>query len=178
MELVKGIPLPERRNLVNNITDDFLKEIKYPIGEHFSYNIARVRRIGSLLSKNLPNYLTDKKQTIQLWARGSSGAIIGSIICAALIQKGFKAILLIVRKDTEKSHWPNPILRENAFNVIVDDFICTGNTMDKILEYMLKVKVKPDAVCVSGHLRQSVFPPFVYGDLKFTISQTYSPIIV
>ncbi len=160
----------EITSLPRHITDAGLRELKYPIGENMSLNIRKIRRMSKIFTDTLPSYLTDKKQLIQFWVRGSSGVLIGSIIASALLYKGFNVRVLVIRKPGESSHMSFPNYETGAFNIIVDDFIESGKTLEAILERMKKCNIRVNALGVTGYLGMNSLDKILNRDLKFTIA--------
>lgn len=91
----------------------------YPIGENIVYNMATIIKLGEFLK----DIESDKR--IILIGRGSSGAIIGGIICS--IVKERRISFIHIKKDGELSHsnardiWVD----NDDLTVFVDDFLAT-----------------------------------------------------
>ena len=101
-----------------------LKLIDYPVGTFISYNTPIIKSMASYIKRKFP------EGTISLWCRGSSGAIIAGIISSNL--KG-RTCIRYISKNNEKRHDKNNHNYETDFHIIVDDFICTGKTIDEII---------------------------------------------
>src|SRR5688572_6087483 len=112
----------------NRIENKNLGTIGYPVGEDF----AGARKLAKEMAKELGKlYRTDP---IYIWCRGSSGAIIASIIGDQLgtVQKIYH-----VKKEGETSHSSYHSTSPDVFaspnrHIIVDDFMATGETIRHI----------------------------------------------
>ena len=84
--------------------------------------------------------------------RGSSGAILSGILIGEMIE--YDIYIYHIKKDGEYSHSSDyyPIDFSNP-NIIIDDFISSGETVNAIFEKIQKVnskELKIDTLCVSG----------------------------
>ena len=121
-----------------------LKLIEYPVGTHISYNISIIKSMANYIKRKFP------EGTISLWCRGSSGAIIAGIISSNLKRKVF---IRYISKNNEKRHDKNNHNYETDINIIVDDFICTGKTIDEIINKSGREKF--DLLIVSGDISKT-----------------------
>lgn len=122
----------------------------YPVGLYMDINYPIIKDMGQLIN----NIFNDKR--IILWCSGSSGSIISSIIYSNYPNK-IRSINY-VRKQNETSHDSKPYFKSNKFfNIIVDDFICTGKTIRNIKEIMKDNNVNIDGLVVSGSIANSKF---------------------
>ena len=113
------------------------KSIKYPVGNNMSPVIDYALDAANTL------YKLFKGDNIALIVRGTSGAIIGSIIATHLMCTfGVQTKIFISRKPNEDCHAGNLEDMDIALNhketepyrfVIVDDFISTGKTLQGII---------------------------------------------
>lgn len=119
---MKLIPYTEDSNPEQ---DDF-----YPVGEHVGYWIKFI----DLITIKLLEIIGDKR--VNIWCSGSSGAIL-----AALLAKSVKNTVLIchVKKEGEDSHHGNIFNKyhKDGFNVILDDFMRSGETINRIYRNMI-----------------------------------------
>ena len=120
----------------------------YPVGDYIVNNISTINAMGEMLLTVIP-----KKKRINLWCMGSSGAIISGLIANILINGCMSRVKIIhIKKVGESSHEDSSFMcaSNSDFNVIVDDFICTGKTIRKIYEKMGEMDCSIDCLCVSS----------------------------
>lgn len=108
---------------MNVIYCDF-HEMQYPVGEYMYYNNATIKQYVEIVKRHFgDNY-------VMLHCMGSSGAIIAGII--AHYSDNIK--INHIKKNGEISHNPEPFkFRREIYNIIVDDFVATGNTIETIM---------------------------------------------
>lgn len=129
---MKHIKLPE-------LTGDI-----YPVGGYMDTAKQYIKFI--LVSIN--PLLIDKK--INLWVRGSSGAILGALFCAYSDNKNI--IISHVKKTNEHTHsWHTPYY-ENGINIILDDFSISGETVNFIYEKMVGLGITKVDFLILDHL--------------------------
>ena len=117
-----------------------LREMNYPIGPNLKVNLPIINNMYRYIKEKFP------EGTITIWCRGSSGAIIAGIISSKL--KG-RARVAYISKPNEKRHdLVSPYKYSAGYNIIVDDFICTGKTIDDIIKKSDRKKF--DLLIVSG----------------------------
>lgn len=138
------------------VTDNKLKAMDYPVGETIAFNLPIINHYTSIIKR-----LTEKQhkeKTIILYCRGSSGAIIAGIIASQLTEK--KVIVAHVKKDGESSHAGKPTYsEENTFSVIVDDIICSGDTIGEIVSKINHIRF--DLLIISGGVSRYVINGFI-----------------
>lgn len=121
----------------------------YPVGLNIQYNLSIINRMANLINQSVPIH-----KDIALWARGSSGAIIASIIASSL--NGRKVKIQFVDKPGESSHRGLGHLRETPdvlwYNIIVDDLVSTCKTVNAIADKMRENHCEPYGLVVSGCL--------------------------
>jgi len=136
--------------------------LEYPVGENISTNLPYIKgMVKALLTLKLPF-----EKGINLICRGSSGAIIAAIFASELGK--IRTRIVHVKKEGEESHGGTTAdLNHSALNVIVDDFICSGETLNKIYEHFKKYNPDKeiDVVCVTGRHKELAFEPkyFLFG---------------
>ena len=120
----------------------------YPIGSNMLYTIALSKAYGIHLCKNLKKI--KKAIKINLWCRGSSGAIIATLVYNELCKLANTEIKIChIKKEKEFSHSSTPEffavttfnekrINYKIINIIVDDFISSGNTVNNIYKEALK----------------------------------------
>lgn len=135
-------------------------DIEYPVTRNLPKTIAFANRVAmillSLITQNHIHY-------INLWCRGSSGSIIAAFVSHDMIKrsKNIQVRICHVKKEGENSHSSSPSTFQNdldTWNVIVDDFIATGDTIKEIIRAMEKETYKPDVLCVTQKVCMWKFP--------------------
>ncbi len=109
--------------------------ITYPVGLYPDDAMKFINLVVPKLNSVIKP--TDK---LNLWVRGSSGAILASFLCSK-IQNNCK--IMYIRKPGEFSHSIYPV-RDLSYNVniIIDDFICSGETVNTIYKEMSNYNLK------------------------------------
>lgn len=119
--------------------------IYYPVGSNIQTNLPVIMSMIEKLKQIL-----DPNKDVILWCRGSSGAIIAGIIASQISN----ARVSHVKKDGEGSHSGDvsclPSRPRKTTNVIVDDFMASGETINAIFAKMKENKVKAHVLCVGG----------------------------
>lgn len=119
--------------------------VNYPVSSFIQYNLPIIYDMVEKLKNEL-----DPTKDVILWGRGSSGAIIAGIMATRIE----KAKISHVKKNGEDSHSNSvsttPTDRKNTINVIVDDFMASGATLNSIYEQMKSHKIKVHGLCISG----------------------------
>lgn len=133
-----------------------IERIQYPVGSNIQENIPIINQMAKVINELFVD------EYINLLCMGSSGAIIASIVALS----NPKMTIIHVKKDGEDSHSTSLTSKyDNAKNVIIDDFIATGDTLNKIYRKFksrmewLNSNVVIDAVCVTGSSRGLEFEP-------------------
>lgn len=131
-------------------------DIDYPVGHNFKSASTYVGLVAphfiQLLKEKYDGY------SVILWVRGSSGCILGSILADKVHQLGIKIDITNVRKEGENSHagstvtYPYSLGNDpKVLHVIIDDFICSGQTI-KIINEAIRNKVSKDCnVLIVNH---------------------------
>src|ERR1035437_900978 len=123
----------------------FKKEVDYPISENIASNLLTLKFMGIKILELYPT-----KVNINLWCRGSSGAIIAAIIASKLISLHYNIVICHIKKEGETNHHGNGIyFFPDGINIIVDDFICSGDTINLISEQIQKREVNFDCLVVT-----------------------------
>lgn len=126
--------------------------ISYPVGDSISGNSDKLKKMCKSLYKIIKKYYPDK-QSIILFVRGSSGAIIAGYMSFYLEKKLHKINIHYIKKEGEDRHQGTSYFKQshtNEIKIVVDDFICSGETVLKIIEYLTPYSEKVDILCVSG----------------------------
>lgn len=123
-----------------------IKKLFYPIGKYLDAGIQTIHALAQEFVTHLGRRKVKPKR-ITFWVRGTSGAMLAGIILQYLTEHNHhKVTVHIVRKPDEDSHGSNYSLYyecgDEYVNVIVDDFICTGSTLDKIYQTIYDKRVE------------------------------------
>jgi orotate phosphoribosyltransferase-like protein len=137
----------------------------YPVGEHIRDNYPIIQDMAKQI-----NAVAGRK-SINLFCQGSSGAIIAGIITSLLPKRNI--IIYHIKKEKEDSHNDviNHEVRQNAFNVIVDDFVATGETINRVYSIAIRKVDNIHCLCVSGEVSERNIEDM---KLDYLICSTYS----
>ena len=130
--------------------------MNYPVGLNLMSNM----KIIKLMARKLNLLYGKTGKEIIFWTRGSSGAIIASVTATFL--KHNECYINHVKKEGESSHSSNQMrVDANSINIIIDDFICTGDTIKKIIEafnsnYTYGSDKKIDCLCISDSINKEL----------------------
>ena len=126
--------------------------MEYPVGSHMSYNIPIIKKMVSIIKRKY----NDKP--INLFCQGSSGAIVAAIICLYVS----KCKIIHIKKDGEYSHSLS-CPQHDGYNIIVDDFISSGATVQRIIEEAAKIHYirEFDALIVSDSINKKVIKSLI-----------------
>lgn len=131
---------------ITKVSHNELFQLDYPVGEFISTNILGISKYIEILKKE---FVQSNKKEIVLVGAGSSGALIGGIICPAFRQ--FKIDIKYCAIGTKSKHrFDAPRLSRDItiFYAIVDDFIASGSTINEILSKYHYITF--DLIIVSG----------------------------
>ena len=121
--------------------------MEYPIGIFMVENKILINE----MIKSFISIKAFKNSYVNIICRGSSGAIIAGIFSFTIPNDNK---IIYIRKTGEESHQRSGYsLRSDAINLIVDDFICTGETIRSIISSLdahQGKSVEIDCICVSG----------------------------
>ena len=128
---------------------EFIQE--YPVGENIKFYFNSCKEVAEIIEKEFPN------KSITFWCRGSSGAMISALVCQHLGDVN----IFHVKKQNEISHYSS-IDRYNEINIIIDDLMSTGETVDCIYQKMIEKNSKVHSVIMIGGIKiskiQSLIP--------------------
>ncbi len=117
--------------------------INYPVGDNILESIPKIMK----MIEGFESIQEFKGKFVNLICRGSSGAIIAAFFAANLKHNNLK--IVHVKKEGESSHCTSYLHEgHNAINVIVDDFIFSGETLNTIAKWVGSDFI--DCVCVTG----------------------------
>lgn len=132
-----------------NVTDKSYLSFSYPIGKHnYGGDLESCKIYTDTLIEYIKkatlreSIITDSNgfpEEIHFWCRGSSGSIIAALVANFYLEKSpsYSTISIkYIRKEAETSHASNDCLgySKTALNVVIDDFINSGNTIKKIVD--------------------------------------------
>jgi len=114
----------------------------------------------------ITNETKGKYTALEFWCQGSSGAILASLVIAQLKEKlpMMSCNINHIKKDNEVSHSSElPVFsnNKNTFHIVIDDFISTGATINRVTELTYKsyywrtnklTDFKLNMLIVSGHI--------------------------
>ena len=116
---------------MNFIYFEKVADITYPIGGEFYDNFDYIRKVAKILHN-----IIDEGKDIALVCRGTSGCIIAGAVGYILQKRGRKVTIVISRKS-ENTHGGNMDgyhrILKGVVPVVIDDFVSSGNTINKIL---------------------------------------------
>lgn len=126
-------------------------EITYPIGSHIDEAIHYIDRV--FLKLNLNGLYVGKD--INLWCRGSSGAILAALLASRLLStKEYGTIHIVhIKKNGETAHRKDVDFTNvfDTINIIIDDFSYTGTTINAIVDSMVTKEIQYiDAIILSN----------------------------
>lgn len=116
---------------MNFIYFEKVADVTYPIGGEFYDNFNYIRKAAETLHN-----IIDEGKDIALVCRGTSGCIIAGAVGYILQKRGRKVTIVISRKS-ENTHGDNMDgyhrILKGVVPVVIDDFVSSGNTINKIL---------------------------------------------
>lgn len=127
--------------------------LSYPVGNDMESAIINSSKVFKLL---LPK--VKKSDTVNIWCRGSSGAIISALISSNFVLKGIPHKICHIKKPGESSHSSciTPIYK--GLNIIVDDFIDSGHTITVIIsEIINEYGLEVNGIALCGSINNKSF---------------------
>lgn len=121
--------------------------IGYPVGN----NMSEVKQLATEFARAFEKLELPGDKTVNLWCRGSSGAILASAF--AVISKSTCQVCH-VKKSGEDSHRRRPSYDSDGINVVIDDFVATGDTIRAILEGARKEGIIPTILMITNGARK------------------------
>lgn len=123
----------------------------YPVGENIKSYFDSCKEVAEIIEKEFPN------KSITFWCRGSSGAMISALICQHLDDVN----IFHVKKQNEIAHYSS-INHYNEINIIIDDLMASGSTVNYIYEKIVEKNSKVHSVIMIGEIKihkiQSLIP--------------------
>lgn len=118
-----------------------MRQPPYPVGS----NIPRAKEIITNYIKEFNKLGYNKDVRINLWCRGSSGAIYASLFA---ILSEYECTICHVKKPGEEAHQSSPEPKGMAVNVVIDDTVASGETIRQILKSMRERLCLPHVLIV------------------------------
>jgi orotate phosphoribosyltransferase len=120
------------------------RSMNYPVGVTIQYNKPIINAIANAIKEQLPK----KYKRVVLCCRGSSGALMASIAAFKIP----RSVIFHFKKEGESSHSTNGYsFLKDDYIVIIDDFMCTGNTLIEICKELKDCRVsKVDCIALGG----------------------------
>lgn len=113
----------------------------YPVGKHVHHWMCITKEYAKIIKS-----LVSKEDSIGLVVQGSSGAIIAALTVSYL--EGYYVEIKHIKKDGEESHSSTvPQLGHLEKLFVLDDFIETGSTINRIMEKINGLEVEAIIVC-------------------------------
>jgi len=117
------------------------RPVGYPIGS----NMSKVKNLVQEYVKGFKELNLPKDLEINLWCRGSSGAILAAIF-ALYMENPVK--ICHIKKRGESSHCEDPESFEPGYNIVIDDFVASGETIKSIIQHLKNNDFKRDCLIV------------------------------
>ena len=133
--------LNSKQNTMKQIKlSKFIQE--YPVGENIKSYFDSCKEVAEIIEKEFPN------KSITFWCRGSSGAMISALVCQHLGDVN----IFHVKKQNEISHYSS-IDHYNEINIIIDDLMASGETVNYIHQKMIERNSKVHSVIMIGEIK-------------------------
>lgn len=129
--------------------------VQYPVTSAMDLTLELTNKMANIL---LSIIKSDKTRShVNIWCRGSSGAVIAALIAQKLINCDLNVRICHVKKDGEDSHSSGVSYYDfnNIINIIVDDFCATGATLNAIYAKMIKARIVPQILCIGQDLSEN-----------------------
>jgi len=117
------------------------KPVGYPIGS----NMVKVKDLVQEYVKGFKQLNLPISKEINLWCKVSSGAILAAIFALHLNNP---VKICHIKKAGETSHSVNPEVFSEGFNIVIDDFVASGETIKSIIAYLKENNFKKDCLIV------------------------------
>lgn len=116
--------------------EELRDEMRYPVGRYLPQNLERIDFMGQFILEELKGY--DRLKVVNLICRGSSGAIVAALILQKLVANDVDCKISHIKKKGESSHSSSFSMYKEEVNIIVDDFVSSGETMRNIYSELVK----------------------------------------
>lgn len=144
-------------------TENFSKSI-YPVGENVQVAMDYIYEVTPHIKKLVGNH------PINIWCSGSSGAILAAFLVKNLDNN---CNICHVKKTGETAHHGNSFYncandREKRVNIILDDFMRSGETIERIYskakEYIPTIDILVLSNCYQENWKLSFVPKYLIID--------------
>lgn len=113
-------------------------ELSYPIGKNINQIIFYIKEVMKCI---IDNEIFNNVHYINIWCTGSSGAILSALLAEKITTNYPRINVTIqhVKKKDEDSHNSGNIRHfadDAMYNIIIDDFVATGDTLKRIQEHL------------------------------------------
>jgi phosphoribosylpyrophosphate synthetase len=129
--------------------------MNYPVGSDVINDTKYITLVKPVLLNLLKESFTHKSTIIDIWVKGSSGAILAGMLATHLLE--YTVSIKHIKKPKESSHTKNSYLygSNERVNIIIDDFIETGKTINSINDELKNKAISCDILIVSNKLNLS-----------------------
>jgi hypothetical protein len=134
--------------------------VSYPVGSNVPAAIEWAKK-AALMFKTIEEY---KERPLNLFCRGGSGVILATLFASNLPE--YRVKVCHIKKPGELSHNDTPYIEISGVNIIIDDFIACGTTVEAIAEKMNDMKCTPEVIVISNAAERVVN----YLNLRYSIS--------
>ena len=133
-----------------------LTGVMYPVGNEIKSAILAAHKMAEIL------YDAYKRTPLRLLCSGSSGAILSAIIADSHLLDVIE--IIHVKKSGEEHHVNSHDIRQltcnysgRVLNIIVDDFICSGRTVERIYDTFTHCNISEnvDGIIVNGYFNKN-----------------------
>lgn len=109
------------------------KQAVYPVGQHIFQATETIEQVVRVIRSN---NLLPHDCHVDIFCRGSSGSILAALLVGKLSHPDIS--IVYIRKENENSHSAPyvPYSKNTKINVVIDDFIGTGETLNAVWEGM------------------------------------------
>lgn len=129
--------------------------IDYPVGIRIHRNIEVIKHMADHISSFITN-----ADTVSLWCRGSSGAIIAVLVSAEIQDMCSEVFINHVKKDGEVSHSGCDYHSTAEVNIVIDDFIESGDTIHSIIDEIENEGIRFISIVVSKSVSSKLLAEF------------------
>lgn len=130
------------------IQNKMLVQMGYPVGHHVKENTEIIK----IMVQEFMAIDEFKDKYVNIFCQGSSGAMVAFVFAMNIPNSNR---IIHIKKDGENSHNTNMYVHpneRNAINIIVDDLISSGATINRIYDKAIAEngKLNIDLIAVSG----------------------------
>lgn len=135
-----------------HLENENLHTITYPVGYYLEGNLSHIDKLCIDTVKHIDN---QTRRDVVIYCMGSSGSILSTFLSIKLKQElNITPQIIHLKKDGEKSHGASYTgdFQSCNFNMIIDDFMCSGATLNTIYQKIWNSDDRPmDLVALTGH---------------------------